>query len=211
METLPVPGEVLARTVFGPLGGVVEIGAVNLTGTWELAGVSVGAFVALRRDDVDRILDGIRSVCRFTDDAMAIIDELGYLREHQVSTAVLLLWSGAITGVPRPFEQLEDPRLVRRMCRVGADLQLTSLLQALVTAVIAAGTGARQGAVRIAEILEIASDLADTTDRSAPADVFRMWRVTHLSAVLRPDSDAPETGRAGFRAYGQTLEELLGA
>ncbi|NEA68182.1 hypothetical protein [Streptomyces sp. SID12488] len=49
----------LARAVFGPLGGVVEVGAVNSTGTWELADVSVGDFLARRRGDVERLLTGI--------------------------------------------------------------------------------------------------------------------------------------------------------
>jgi hypothetical protein len=67
----------LARAVFGPLGGVVEVGAVNSTGTWRLIEVSMGDFLARRRSDVERLLRGIRSVCRFSDDAMAIVDELG--------------------------------------------------------------------------------------------------------------------------------------
>ncbi|MFJ3303573.1 hypothetical protein ACIPSA_10660 [Streptomyces sp. NPDC086549] len=69
--------------------------------------------------------------------------------------------------------------------------------------------GGSAGAPRIADILGTASHLADPTGRSAPALVFRMWRVAHLPPVLRPDSDAPETGRAGFRAYDEALEELL--
>lgn len=203
--------EALARAVFGPLGGVVEVGAVNSTGTWRLADVSVGAFVALRQDDVDRALDGIRSVCRFSDAVMTIVDELGYLREHEVSAAFMLLWSGGITGVPQPLEELEDPDAVRRMCRMGADLQLTSFLQALVTAAVAAETEARRGAAQVAEILAAACRLADPAGRSAPADVFRMWRVAHLPGILRPDSPAPEWGRAGYRAYDRALEELLAA
>lgn len=36
-----------------------------------------------------------------------------------------------------------------------------------------------------------------------------MWRVAHLPGILRVESDAPEQGKAGFRAYGQALERLL--
>ncbi|MGW7405290.1 hypothetical protein ACWGI9_16395 [Streptomyces sp. NPDC054833] len=78
----------------------------------------------------------------------------------------------------------------------------------MITAAIAAGTEPHQGAPRIADILDIASDLADPTGRSAPALVFRMWRVAHLPPILRADSDAPLSGRAGFRAYDEALEEL---
>ncbi|MFI9826987.1 hypothetical protein ACIHIX_04820 [Streptomyces sp. NPDC051913] len=210
-QVAPIPEDRLARAVFGPLGGVVEVGAVNATGAWELAEVSVGDFLTRRQPEVERLLDGIRSVCRFSDAAMAIVDELGRLRDHEVHAAFLLLWSAGVTGVPQPLERLEEPAVVRRMCRMAADLQLTYFLQALITAAVAAGTEARQGAARTAEILGIASELADSTGRSAPADIFRMWRVSHLPDILRPESDAPEYGKEGFRAYDQRLEELLAA
>ncbi|WP_189311170.1 hypothetical protein [Streptomyces brasiliensis] len=99
--------------------------------------------------------------------------------------------------------------MVRRMCRMAADLHLVNVLQALITAAITVGTETRSGAAGIARILGIASDLADPGGASAPALVFRMWRVAHLPGILRPDSDAPEVGKAEFRAYDQALEELL--
>ncbi|MFF8776908.1 hypothetical protein ACF07W_06540 [Streptomyces sp. NPDC015140] len=201
----------LARGVFGPLGGVVEVGAVNVTGSWCLSDVSVGHFLADRSDDVGRLLSGIRSVCQFSDAGMAIVDELGRLRDHEVPAAFLLLWSAGVTGVPQPLEKLEEPVLVRRMCRMAADLQLTLLLQALVTAAVAADTDAPRGAEQIVEVLTIACTLADPSGRSTPGLVFRMWRVAHLPGVLRPESDAPEEGKAGFRAYDQVLDQLLDA
>jgi hypothetical protein len=210
-QVTPVSETRLARAVFGPLGGVVEVGAVNFTGTWELADVSVGDFLTARQDDVERLLDGIRAVCRFSDAAMAVVDELGRFRDHEVPAAFLLLWSAGVTGVPQPLERLEEPPVVRRMCRMAADLQLAYFLQAFITAAIAAGTEARQGAARVAETLGIASDLADATGGSAPLDIFRIWRVAHLPGILRPDSDAPESGRASFREYDRLLEELLTA
>ncbi|MDX3454233.1 hypothetical protein PV396_20170 [Streptomyces sp. ME02-8801-2C] len=199
----------LARAVFGPLGGVIEVGAVNSTGTWELADVSVGDFLACRPGDVERLLYGIRSVCRFSDAAMAVTDELGRFRDHEVPAAFLLLWSAGVTGVPQPLEELAEPAVVRRMCRMAADLQLTYFLQALVTAAVAAGTEVRQGAAGIVEILGVAADLADDKGGSTPLDVFRMWRVAHLPGILRPESDAPESGKAGFRAYDEMLEDVL--
>jgi hypothetical protein len=205
----PIPEVALARAVFAPLGGVLEVGAVNATGTWRLADVSVRDFLGYRRADVERLLDDIRSVCRFGDDAMAVVDELGWFRDHEVSAALLVLWSAGVTGVPEPVSQLEEPPTVRRMCRMAADLQLTSLLQALIAAAVAAGTSARHGAPVIAAVLTTACDLADPTGRSAPDVVFRMWRVAHLPGILSPGSDAPESGRAGFRAYDGMLEGLV--
>jgi hypothetical protein len=127
-----------------------------------------------------------------------------------VPAASLLLWSEGIAGLPEPLERLEEPALVRRMCRIGADLQLTRLLQALVTAALAAGTESGEGAVGIAEILRAACGLVEPgRARTTPAEVQRMWRVAHLPAILRPASDAPDWGKAGYRAYDAELERVL--
>ncbi|MFD5909440.1 hypothetical protein ACFWHL_12075 [Streptomyces massasporeus] len=202
--------EPLARAVFAALGGVVEIGAVRATGTWLLPDVSVGAFLEPRQGDLRRLLDGVRMVGRFSGEVMAVADELGYFREHEVPAASLLLWSEGIAGLPDAVERLEEPELVRRMCRIGADLQLTRLLQALVTAALAAGTEAGEGGEGIAEILRVACGLVGTGRAGVtPADVHRMWRVAHLPGIMRPASDAPEWGKAGYRAYDAELERLL--
>ncbi|MFF8935005.1 hypothetical protein ACF08O_09830 [Streptomyces paradoxus] len=200
----------MARAIFAALGCVVEISAVSSTGTWLLADVSASTFLGPRRDDLGRLMEGICAVGRFSREAMAVADELGYFGEHEASGASLLLWSEGITGVPEPPERLEEPALVRRMCPIGADLQLTRLLQALVTAALAADTGAGEGAEGIARILRSAVRLADPVEGGiTPADVHRMWRVAHLPALLRPASDAPDWGKAGYRAYDAGLERLL--
>lgn len=92
------------------------------------------------------VMEGVRANGGFSDEVMAIADELGYFADHDVPAASLLLWSEGITGVPQPPERLEEPELVRRMCRIGADLQLTRLLPALVTAALAAGAEPGEGA-----------------------------------------------------------------
>ncbi|WP_327317253.1 hypothetical protein [Streptomyces sp. NBC_01235] len=207
----PLREDRLARGVFAPFGGVVEIGAVNATRTWRLPEVSVEAFVERRQGDVTRVLDGVRSVCRFGDAGMAVADELGYLREHEVPAPSLLLWSAGLTGVPEPVEKLEDPVLVRRMCRMGADLQLTAFLDALINAAVAGGTAPRSAAGEIVDVLAAACRLAEDGGESGPRDVFRMWRVARLPGILRPGSDAPEWGKAGLRAYDEALEERLTA
>ncbi|MFF5311181.1 hypothetical protein [Streptomyces massasporeus] len=200
----------MARAVFAALGGVVEIGAVRATGTGALADVSVGDFLAPRQDDLRRLMEDVRALGRFPDAVMAIARELGYFADHEVPAASLLLWSEGIAGLPEPLERLEEPELVRRMCRIGADLQLTRLLQALVTAALAAGTEPGEGAVGIAEILRVACGLAEPgRARITPAEAHRMWRVAQLPAILRPASDAPDWGKAGYRAYDAELERVL--
>jgi hypothetical protein len=210
-QVVPVPEGVLAREVFGPLGGVVEAGAVSATAMWSVGAASVGELVSRRRDEVDRMLELVRDIGDFSSSAMAIADELGCLREHEVTAPSLLLWSGAVEEIPSRLDDLERPDVVRRMCHMAADLQLTHFLQALITAALAAGGEVRQGAADIAEALAIASGIADATGRSAPALVFRMWRVARLPGLLRPEADTPAHGKAGFRAYDRALEALVAA
>ncbi|MGW0865434.1 hypothetical protein [Streptomyces sp. NPDC002611] len=203
----------LAREIFGPLGGVMEVGAVSATGTWSVGEASVGELVSRRRGEVDRLLELVQGIGGFSSATMAIADELGYLREHEVTAPSLLLWSGAVEGIPSRLDELERPDVVRRMCHMAADLQLTYFLQALVTAAVAAETEVRQGAGEIAEVLTVAVGLAGATSRSTPAltpaTVFRMWRVAHLPGLLRPEADTPEYGKAGFRAYERALEVVV--
>ncbi len=208
-KVVPVPEGVLAREVFGPLGGIVEVGAVAATGTWSVGAASVGALVEGRREEVDRLLGMVRAVGDFSPPVMAIADELGYLREHQVTAPSLLLWSAGLEAVPSSIEDLERPETVRRMCRMAADLQSAHFLQAVVTAAVAAGTDVRQGAALITEALGLVCDLVDAAGGPSPATVFRMWRVAHLPGILDPRGKAPETGKAGFRAYDRELERLL--
>ncbi|WP_151476602.1 hypothetical protein [Streptomyces albicerus] len=138
----------MAREIFGPLGGIVEIGAVQATRAWALPDVSVGAFLARRQDEVGRLLATVREIGGFSDASMAIADELGWLRDHQVTAPSLLLWSGAIEEISPRLEELEEPSAVRRLCRMGADLQLAHFLQALVTAAIVGGKDVQRVAER---------------------------------------------------------------
>ncbi|MFI0965192.1 hypothetical protein ACH4S8_27925 [Streptomyces sp. NPDC021080] len=185
---------------------------MNHTGTWDPADASVGDFLAPRGEDIARIMAAVRTIGRFDDPVMALSDELGYLREHPVTVEFLLLWSAGITWDPESAENLAylaDPRVVRRMCRMGADLQLANLLDASVTAGIAAGVDAEEGGGLAAGIISVACELVGDTGRSTPEGVFRTWRVARLPDTLRPDSGAPESGKAGYRAYDAELERLL--
>ncbi|MEV8317631.1 hypothetical protein AB0Q95_26020 [Streptomyces sp. NPDC059900] len=205
-----IPEEILARSVFGPLGGIVEIGAVAATGTWDLADVSVREFVSRRQGDITRLLEVVQEVGGFGEPVMGIFDDLGYAREHPVEAPSLLLWSSGYEEVSDRFDQ---PDAVRRMSRVGADLQLTRFLDAMVEAAIAHGTDVARGAPLIAEALQIAVVLVGPALDGAHGDVtaLRMWRVAHLAGLLLPDSPAAPEARALFRDYGHALDAVLGA
>ncbi|WP_328771223.1 hypothetical protein [Streptomyces sp. NBC_00286] len=116
---------------------------------------------------------------------------------------------GGIEQISPRLEELEEPSAVRRMRRMGADLQLARFLQALVTAAIVEGSDARQGAERVAEALNLAAAFVDDAGRSTAEGTFRTWRVTFLPGILRPKSSAPESGKADFLAYARLMEDLL--
>ncbi|MGW7086440.1 hypothetical protein ACWGH2_23475 [Streptomyces sp. NPDC054871] len=209
-----IPEDVLGRAAFAPLGGIVEIGAVAATGAWSLQDASVSAFGSARQNDVVRLLAVVQEVGDFEEATMEIFDGLGYLREHPVGAPSMLMWSSVYEEVsPR----LEEPDAVRRMSRMGADLQLTRFLQALVNAAITRGPGVTRGAPLIAEALRIAVGLAggamdeDPDSARGASAVFRMWRVTFLADLLLPSSPARPDARVLFREYGHALEQLLGA
>lgn len=198
-----------ARELFAPLGAVVAVGALNATGTWSFADVSVGAFLAGRRQQWDRLFAAVCALCAFDrDEATAIADEMAYFRDYDLSAALLVLWSAGVTGV----ESLRDPSppVVRRMCRMAADLQLGEFLDMLVHMALDAGMDAAAGAPQVIEILTAAGALADPAGNVTPHHVHRMWRVAHLPSALRPDSSTAEHIKAGLRSYDGTLEELLG-
>lgn len=208
-----IPEEVLGRAVFAPLGGIVEIGAVAATGAWSLQDASVGAFGSARQNDVARLLGVVQEVGNFGEATMGIFDGLGYLREHPVGAPSMLMWSSMYEEMsPR----LEEPDAVRRMSRMGAELQLTRFLQALVNAAIARGPGAARGAPLIADALHIAVGLvgrAMDEDRGSVREahaVFRTWRVAFLADLLLPDSAARPDARALFREYAHALDASLG-
>ncbi|WP_326597943.1 hypothetical protein [Streptomyces sp. NBC_01803] len=192
-----VPESSLAREIFGPLGGIVALGAAG-------ASTPVGAFAPAHRAELDGLLATIRDIGAFSAETMAIADELGWHRDHD-ATPFLVMWSGFIE--PYPFDA-GDPAVIRRMVGMGADLQLTHFLHALVAAALVRRPDPGRAAGLIADALRTACALLGGAE---PGIAFRMWRVTFLPAILRPDSEVPGGARTLWRAYAHALEALLTA
>ncbi|MDD9376316.1 hypothetical protein M8Z33_06460 [Streptomyces sp. ZAF1911] len=200
MDERPMPSEAsLAREIFGPLGGIVECGA-------SLRGETAAEFVAIRRTELDRILAAVRDIGRFRPETMEIVDQLGYLREHDIPVTSLLLWSGCIEEFS---PELGGAEAVRRMARMGADLQLTHLLQALVGTASFRARDVEASAATIVEVLETAAVLGSPAHARTASEVFLMWRAAFLPGVLMPASNSPEAVKRSFRAYAHTLEAAL--
>ncbi|MFF4443261.1 hypothetical protein [Streptomyces sp. NPDC001502] len=198
---VPVASETtLVREVFGPLGALVECGAA-------LESVSVGAFVARHRGELDRVLDVVRRLGDFHAESMDIMEGLGYLREHDVPPVTLLMWSGCIEEYT---PDLGTPETVRRMARMGADLQLAHLLQALVgVAALRGGDDVESRAREIAEVAGAASTWGGAGRGRSLHQVFLMWRVAFLPGLLMPSSGTAEPFKRRLREYAHALEGIV--
>ncbi|MFC4609082.1 hypothetical protein ACFO9E_14845 [Streptomyces maoxianensis] len=204
----PISSEAsLGREIFGPLGGIVELDAVASSGAQQrLQDVSVGDFVERHRSELDRILTAVRDIGDFHAETMAIVEELGWHREHEITAPSLLLWSGCIEAYS---PSLDEPSAVQRMVDMGADLQLTNLMHALVGTASSRARNAEPTSELIVEVMSIAGALVGIRHERAVWDLFRMWRVAFLPHVLTPSSRSPEPTKANFRTYTQILAEIL--
>ncbi|MER5897283.1 hypothetical protein [Streptomyces sp. NPDC001876] len=199
----------LAREIFGPLGGIVEIGAVVDAGAGAaLARISVGDFTARNKPELTHILRTVQEVGRFRPSTMDLVDELGWHADHEITAASLLLWSG---GIEEYSPRLGSPQAVRRMAGAGADLQLVHFSHALVGAAVALGKPAAASSEPIVETMRRAARLAGSDAPGAAWDVYRMWRASLLPAVLMPAAASPHSVRIGYRSFAHALEQRLSA
>ncbi|MFD4692237.1 hypothetical protein [Streptomyces sp. NPDC058463] len=197
----------LAREIFGPLGGIVEIGAVaDSDENLPLNRVSVGNFANRNHNDLNRILHITQTVGSFHESTMTLVDELGWHADHEVTAPSLLLWSGAIE---KYSPDIETPDAVRRMLGAGGDLQLVRFMHALVGAAVASKQLAAPTAELIVEAIQRACSVAGIHESGADRTVFRMWRVAHLPAVLMPSSSSSEAVRTGYRSLAHAIERLV--
>ncbi|MER7513473.1 hypothetical protein ABTX82_34875 [Streptomyces lavendulae] len=197
----------LAREAFGPLGGLVEIGAVSEAGsTQPLNKVSVAAFVSRHRGELNQILDTVRAIGNFDAATMAVSESLGWFKDHEITSASLLMWSGCIDEYSAA---LDHPTAVRRMLRMGSDLQLVQLFHALVRIGAAHSMPTEGPSRRIESAITLAARLGGNQENNPAWNVFRMWRVKFLPSTLMPSSSTPPDEKARIRGYAHSLEALI--
>ncbi len=203
----PISETGLGYDVFAPLWAILEIGAVRESGARPLRDVSLADFVAGHRREIDRLLELIRVIGDFCPETMAIFEMQGGWNDgREVTAEYLSMYSGCIEGYP---PDTDDPVVLRRMVHMGGDLQLTTLLDALVGAATVRDSGPGAVAPLLVDTVRTAGSLLDADPERAASDTFRMWRVTFLPDVLRPDSPAENSVKAGLRSYAQVLEDLI--
>jgi hypothetical protein len=197
----------LAREIFGPLGGIVEVGAVaDSDENVPLNHVSVGNFANRNHSDLHRILQIAQTVGGFHASTMALIDELGWHADHEVTAPSLLLWSG---GIEKYSPEIEAADAVQRMLGAGGDLQLVRFMHALVGAAVARKQPAAPTSELIVEAIQRACPVAGIHEPGADRAIFRMWRVAHLPAVLMPSSGSSEAVRTGYRSFAHAIERIV--
>ncbi|MEV4997772.1 hypothetical protein [Streptomyces niveus] len=197
----------LAREIFGPLGGIVEIGAVVDAGeSAALAYVSVDEFAAKNHPELSHILRTVQTVGNFHSSTMTIVEELGWHADHEITAPSLLLWSG---GIEEYSPDLDNPQSVQRMVNAGADLQLVHFTHAMVGAAVAAGQPVDASSELIVEAVRRAAGLVGAENAGAARVIYRMWRASLLPQVLMPASASPNSVKTGYRSFAHALESLL--
>ncbi|MFD9466465.1 hypothetical protein [Streptomyces sp. NPDC060027] len=193
--------------MFAPLWGILELGAATESGARALRDVSLAGFVAAHRNEIDRLLALIRDVGDFSPETMAVFESQGGWNDgREVTVECLTMYSGSIESYP---PQIDDPAVLRRMVRMGGDLQLVTLMDALVGTATVRSPGPDTAVPLVVDAVRTAGSLLGVQSDRAAADTFRMWRVTFLPGVLRPDSSSSTEVKARFRAYAHGLEDAI--
>jgi hypothetical protein len=203
----PISETGLGYDVFAPLWGILELGAVTESAARVLRDVPLADFVAAHREEVDRLLALVRTIGDFSPETMAIFESQGGWNEgHEVTAEYLTIYSGCIENYP---PEVDDPAVLRRMVRMGGDLQLVAFIDALVGTATVRGPGPDTAVPLVVEAVRAAGSLLGVRTDPAVADTFRMWRVTFLPDILRPDSPSSAEVKAQLRAYVHGLEDAI--
>ncbi|WAZ23390.1 hypothetical protein STRCI_004731 [Streptomyces cinnabarinus] len=203
----PISETGLAYDVFAPLWGILELAAVTASGMRPLRDVSLADFVGAHRGEVDGILETVRGIGDFSADTMSIFERQGGWNDgREVTPEYLMMYSGCIEGYP---PDTDDPVVLRRMVRMGGDLQTAALMNALVGTATVRGPGLAEAPGLVLEAVRGAGALLGGDGEQVVRDAFRMWRVAHLPGVLRPDAPAPPAVKDRLRAYAHALESLI--
>lgn len=204
MDVTPPGPAGIAPSELAQLRGIIELGAVAEAGpARSLENVSVTDFIARNQEGFSRITLGIQEIGNFDSATMAIIDELGWNQDHEITAPSMLLRSG---GIEEFSPQLGNADSVQRMLRTGSDLQMTRLLHALVGVAVFRQEIAETSTPRIAYILRNTANLLRIDLDDAAHITFRMWRTAFLPAILMPSPPASATTRALYRGFAHELE-----
>jgi hypothetical protein len=88
-------------------------------------------------------------------------------------------------------------------------LQLATLMHALVGAATVRGPGVAAASALVLAVVRRAGSLLGVDSERVAADTFRMWRVTFLPNLLRPDARSCEGDRVNYRKHAHALEDLI--
>ncbi|MGW3404263.1 hypothetical protein [Streptomyces zhihengii] len=190
--------ELVAREIFGPLGGVLEIAAVRRSGC--LVPVDAHSFQSFAvgiEDELAAILDQIESLSRISRCEASVFERLGYGAPHEISLAALVMWSCGVAGMSS-----DD---VERMVVAGSDIQLSRLVQALIFSAPSDEVSANSEMIR--RILLGCLRILGRSTEGGLSLVLRIWSASTLPAYLSPTSGASAASKEKVRAYARSLTE----
>lgn len=188
--------ELIAREIFGPLGGVLEIAAVRRSGF--LVPVDVHSFQSFAtevEDELAAILDQVEGLSGISRCEASLFERLGYGAPHEISLAALVMWSCGVAGMSS-----DD---VERMVVAGSDIQLSRLVQALIFSAPNDEVPANSEIIRRI-LLGCLRILGRSTEHDLSL-VLRIWSASTLPAYLSPTSGASAASKEKVRVYARRL------
>jgi hypothetical protein len=194
-----------------PLWALLTIGAAAHAREPALADFSLTGYVAECREELDRLLGFVREIGAFSPDSMRVFEQQGGWADGTEWTsdevsALLLMYSGCLEEFP---PNLLDESVVRRMIEAATDLQLPTLLHALVGVAIHRQPGPGTAVPLITKVVLMAGTLSKVGAGRMLQDTVRLWRVAFLPTTLRPDSATPAEIRSILGTYATALETAL--
>ncbi|MFC7546430.1 hypothetical protein [Plantactinospora sp. GCM10030261] len=200
----------MAYDLYAPLWALVEVGAIAANGCAAPPSGAVVDHVRSRAEQIETLLDNVRSLGSFAPETIAIFNGQGGWDndaefEPEAMAAKLLLYSGYLAEHPLDWRDTES---IRQLVAATTDRQLVSVLDALVGIAISGGMDADTAAGRVAEAFRAACVLVRREPSTELARAVRHWRAHHLPPVLRPDSPTQDETKAKLRHVLRRLEDI---
>jgi hypothetical protein len=205
-KRVPLTATTSAHEIFGSLWGVIVLSAVRKETHRPLTALTVNEFVSRKRSEIDGTLAKIEAAAVLDRESMSIFE--GSWDDDADIAPMLMLYAGYLDEAAR----LDDEAALPRFVRYGLDCQLADLADGLVRAVVDRSADLRTG---VASAIDALRSAAALSGEASPDELARMalriWKVSHLRRLLRPDSRATPATRTELRTAARLVDEWLAA
>ncbi len=206
-KRVPMTATTSAHEIFGALWGVIVLAAVREETGQPLTASRVNEFVRRNRSEIDGTLSKIEVAAILDRESMSIFDEWTWDDDAKLGPWVML-YAGFLDDEAR----LDDDASLPRFVRYGLDCQLPDLVDGLIRAVAERSTDLPAGVANVIGALRSATALTgEANPEELARGALRVWKVSHLRPLLRPDSGATPETRADLRAAARLIDDWLAA